>query len=172
MTHKLLAIAQSEIGVREQGGNNRGQRIREYQSATELAPDNWAWCAAFVDFCIRQWVSNSDVVKWLDLQSLTPEQWRPKTALAYGLTEWAKSRPKTTSIYTDKDTAQPGDIVTFDFSHVGIVLEDGGDTIVTVEGNTNVKGQRESESGDGVWRKIRAKSLARDFIRIHPRKKA
>ena len=166
MQHKLIAIAQAEIGTREIGGNNRGPRIIEYQKATNLDPDNWAWCAAFVDWCVREWLKDSDVVQWLNLQVSTPEQWRPKTALAYGLTEWAKLRPKTTKIYTDKDQALPGDIVTFDFSHVGIVLEDDGDHLVTVEGNTNGRGDRDSESGDGVWRKIRAKSLARDFIRI------
>jgi len=95
-------------------------------------------------------------------------QWQPRTALAYGFVTWAKARTRTTSIYTDQDAAQPGDIVTFDFSHVGIVLEDDGKNLVTVEGNTNFSGTRDSENGDGVWRKIRPKSLARNFIRIHP----
>lgn len=168
MLSKLIAIAVKEIGVREVGGNNCGARIREYQSATDLAPSSWPWCAAYVDWCLREWLRDSEVVKWLNLQSRTPEDWRPKTALAYGLTAWAKQRPKTTSVYTEKDKAMPGDIVTFDFSHVGIVLEDAGDHLITVEGNTNGKGDRDSESGDGVWRKIRAKSLAKDLIRIKP----
>lgn len=168
MLSKLIAIAVKEIGVREVGGNNCGSRIREYQSATDLAPSSWPWCAAYVDWCLREWLRDPEVVKWLNLQSRTPEDWRPKTALAYGLTTWAKQRPKTTSIYTERDKAMPGDIVTFDFSHVGIVLEDAGDHLITVEGNTNGKGDRDSESGDGVWRKIRAKSLAKDLIRIKP----
>lgn len=172
MHYKLLAIAQSQIGVRETGGNNCGAKIREYQSATDLAPASWPWCAAFVDWCLREWVRDAEVAKWLNLQVSTPEEWRPKTALAYGLTSWATGRPKTTAIYGEKDKAQPGDIVTFDFSHVGIVLEDAGDSIVTVEGNTNGKGERDSESGDGVWRKIRTKTLAKDFIRIFPVKKS
>jgi hypothetical protein len=49
-------------------------------------------------------------------------------------------------------------------------LEDCGDHIVTIEGNTNGSGGRDSESGDGVWRKIRKKSLVKDIIRIHPSK--
>ena len=169
MIHKLTAIAQAEIGVLETGGNNRGPRIIEYQLATSLEPDNWPWCAAFVDWCIQQWIKDPEAVKWLNLQSRTPEAWRPKTALAYGLTTWAKNRPATTTILTEEFTARPGDIVTFDFSHTGIVLEDDGKNLITVEGNTNRKGARDSESGDGVWRKIRAKSLAKNFIRIHPR---
>lgn len=169
MTHKLLAIAQAEIGTREEGGNNRGIRIRQYQQATELAPGAWAWCAAFVCFVVREWLLETDVPEWLRL-TRSPAEWRPKTALAYGFHQWAKDRPRTTSVFTDQEQAQPGDIVTFDFSHVGIVLEDDGKNIVTIEGNTNGKGERDSESGDGVWRKIRAKSLARKFIRIHPAK--
>jgi len=170
MIHKLLSIAQAEIGVREQGGNNCGPRIREYQTATQLGQGLYAWCAAFVCWGIREWLRDAEVVKWLNLQSSTPEGWRPSTARAFDLTEWAKQRPKTTDIFTENDRAQPGDIVVFDFSHVGFVLEDDGQNIITVEGNTNGKGQRDSESGDGVWRKIRTKSLAKDFIRIHPRK--
>lgn len=171
MIQKLLAIAQKEIGVREIGGNNRGSRIREYQSATSLPPDDWPWCAAFVDWIIREWLKDQSAVQWLGLQNRTPEEWRPKTALAYGLTKWASERPNTTDIYTDRDPALPGDLVTFDFSHVGIVLEDDGKHLITVEGNTNGRGDRDSESGDGVWRKIRPKSLAKNFIRIHPRSK-
>jgi hypothetical protein len=104
------------------------------------------------------------------LKNRTPEEWRPKTPAAYGLTEWAKQRPNTTSIFTEKNRAQIGDIVTFDFSHTGLVVEDCGNTIITIEGNTNMKGARDSESGDGVWRKTRAKELVKDLIRINPSK--
>lgn len=168
MLYKLTMIASREIGVQETGGNNCGKRIREYQSSTSLDPAPWSWCAAFVDWSIREWLKDKEVVAWLGLKNRTADQWRPTTALAYGLTSWAKKRPNTTSIYNEKNRAVSGDIVTFDFSHTGIVLEDCGDHIVTIEGNTNGSGSRDSESGDGVWRKIRKKSLVKDFIRIHP----
>jgi len=169
MITKLLSITQAEIGTREEGGNNCGFRVRQYQQATDLPPGAWPWCAAFVCWALEQWVRENDVPEWLNL-TRTASEWRPKTALAYGFLDWAKARPKTTTILKDSDAALPGDIVTFDFSHVGIVLEDDGKNLITVEGNTNGKGQRDSETGDGVWRKIRQKSLARNFIRIHPRK--
>jgi len=168
MLDKLIAIASTEVGVREVGGNNCGPRIREYQTATELGPGQYPWCACFVSWCIREWLKSNDVVNWLSLKVKTLEQWRPTTALAYGLTSWAKQRPNTTDIFDEKQKAQLGDIVTFDFSHVGFIVEDRGDTILTIEGNTGQKGLRDSESGDGVWRKVRAKSLVRDIIRIHP----
>jgi hypothetical protein len=125
-------------------------------------------CAAFVDWCIKEWLNNPQAIRWLNLKKSTPESWRPKTALAYGLTKWAKNKPNTTKIFTEKDVAMPGDIVTFDFSHVGIVISDDGSSIQVVEGNTNGRGDRDSTSGDGVWKKIRKKSLVKDLIRIHP----
>ena len=168
MIHKLVEIAQNEVGVRESGGNNRGERIREYQRATELSPAAWPWCAAFVDWCIMEWLNDQQAVRWLNLRNSTPDGWRPKTALAYGLTKWARNRPNTTMIFTEKDKAMAGDIVTFDFSHVGFVVSDNGSTIETIEGNTNGRGDRDSESGDGVWKKIRKKTLVKDLIRINP----
>lgn len=168
MLHKLIAIASAEVGVREEGGNNRGERIREYQAATDLNPGAWPWCAAFVDWCICEWLKDEGVVNWLSLKNRTPDEWRPKTALAYGLVEWAKSRPNTTKIYDENDVAKSGDIVTFDFSHVGIVVEDMGKDLITIEGNTNGRGFRDSTTGDGVWKKVRQKHLVKNFIRIHP----
>jgi hypothetical protein len=115
-----------------------------------------------------EWLNDPDAVRWLSLKNRTPEAWRPKTALAYGLTSWARKRPNTTRIFTEKAKAMPGDIVAFDFSHVGIVVSDNGTSIKTIEGNTNGRGERDSTSGDGVWEKIRKKTLVKDLIRINP----
>lgn len=167
MLDRLIAIASAEVGVREIGGNNRGDRIREYQSATDLPPGAWPWCAAFTSWCIREWLKDKDVVAWLNLQRRTPEDWRPKTALAYGYTTWARQRPNTTRILTERAPAMPGDIVTFDFSHVGFVVSESRGSIQTIEGNTNGRGDRDSESGDGVWLKVRKKTLVKDLIRIN-----
>jgi hypothetical protein len=168
MIHKLLEIAEREVGVRESGGNNNGRRIREYQSATDLQPAAWPWCAAWVDWCIREWLKDEEAVRWLNLKVMTPEAWRPKTALAYGFYEWSKARPKTTLLLSETAEVQPGDIVMFDFSHVGIVVREHKPTgtFESIEGNTNVAGSRDSVSGDGVWRKVRNKRIARNFIRL------
>jgi hypothetical protein len=168
MTSKLLKIAEAEVGVRESGGNNSGRRIREYQTATNLKPASWPWCAAFVCYCIREWLNDPEVVAWLGLKSSTPESWRPKTALAYGFYAWSKSHPKTTLLFDETAQPEAGDIVMFDFSHVGFVVRKDGDFIETIEGNTNTKGTRDSVSGDGVFRKIRHKSIVRNFLRIRP----
>ncbi len=165
MIAKLVTIAQSQVGVRE-SGNNCGKQIRLYQEATDLEPGPWPWCAAFVCWCLREWIKDPANTEWLNLQRTTPAQWRPKTAGAFAYLLWQKSHPATTTRHDDSAIAQPGDLVVFDFSHVGIVVADHGSTISTIEGNTNGRGDRESDSGDGVWAKSRAKSLARAFIRV------
>lgn len=162
MISRLVTIAESQVGVRESGSNS-GDDIRKYQEATSLAPGKWPWCAAFVDWCIQEWLKDDEVVKWLGLKVRTPEAWRPKTALAYGFLGWAKDRPNTTNVLMPTERAQAGDIVMYTFSHVGIVVSDNGNTIQTIEGNTNGEGSRE---GDGVYSKIRNKSLVRRYVRI------
>ena len=168
MLKELTEIAQSQVGVKEVGGNNRGPKIRQYQSATNLAPAVWPWCAALVDWCVLQWLKNPSAVSWLNLQRTSPESWRPKTASAFGLLKWARDRPHTVTILSESETPRQGDIVVFDFSHCGIVTGSKGKTIFTVEGNTNGRGERDSVSGDGVWAKIRPVSLVRNYLRIHP----
>lgn len=37
----LVQIALAEVGTREEGGNNCGKDIREYQAATWLEPGPW-----------------------------------------------------------------------------------------------------------------------------------
>ncbi|MFH1067841.1 MAG: CHAP domain-containing protein [bacterium] len=149
----LVAIARREVGVKEVGGNNRGPRIRQYQSATWLEPGAWPWCAAFVCWCIREW-RQSD-------KSL-PKFNRPQTAGAFDFERWA--RQENFPVFDETTLAKKGDIIVFDFSHIGIVAEDrAGDTLHTIEGNTNAEGSRE---GDGVWEKRRHWKLARSLIRF------
>jgi len=159
---KLVNIALAEVGTREVGGNNLGPRIREYQSATWLAPGAWPWCAAFVAWVLHEWLKDSDV---LDAMKIRSPDWGCKDASAFGWEKWA--RAKGLKVIPETEKAQAGDIVIFDFSHIGIVVEDQtGDTINTCEGNTNGKGERDSVSGDGVWRKTRAQSLTKCYIRL------
>lgn len=168
---KLVAIARSQIGVKEVGGNNRGAKIREYQASTNLKPAAWPWCAAFTGWVIEQWLKDESVVKWLNLKNTTPAKWRPRTAAAFGYIQWAKSRPETTQILSPKAKPQVGDFAVFDFSHIGVIVGVNKDGFQCVEGNTNGRGDRDSTSGDGVWLKTRTASLVRNYIRINPSKK-
>lgn len=169
---KLVEIASSQVGVKEVGGNNNGPKIREYQAATNLKPASWPWCAAFCCWVIREWLKDKDNVQWLGLKQVTTEQWRPKTAAAFGFATWAKDRPATTKVLSGRAKPQVGDFVIFDFSHIGIVVKiNSNGTIQCVEGNTNGRGTRDSVSGDGVWSKARSTSLVRNYVRIQPSSK-
>ena len=164
---RLLEIATHEVGTHEVGGNNCGPRIVEYQSATWLKPAPWPWCAAFICWIIREWLKSPEVLAKLSLRNNKEiENWRPKTAGAFDFERWAKE--KGLMVLNKKSLAKAGDLVVFDFSHIGIVVKDqlSPDSIECIEGNTNGSGQRDSNAGDGVWRKRRAASLVRSFIRI------
>ena len=160
----LAAIAEKEVGKKETR-NNVGKDVRKYQAATTLAPGAWPWCAAFVCWAIEQWLADPANVKWLGLRATTPAKWRPKTALAYGFIKWAQARPATCTVLPDTAIPQPGDLVCYDFSHIGIVKRSLGDKFEAIEGNTNGAGSRD---GDGVYVKVRPRKLAKCFIRIRP----
>jgi hypothetical protein len=161
---RLAAIALSQVGKREVGGNNVGPAVRMYQSSTWLEPAAWPWCAAFVCWCIREWLKDPQVLELLGMTPKQAEKWRPKTAGAYDFANWAKKQGLKT--LSEKAEALTGDLIIFDFSHIGIVTDQMKGVRRTVEGNTNGQGDRDSTSGDGVWKKTRADSLARTLIRI------
>ena len=165
----LAKIAEKELGKKETR-NNVGPKVRQYQASTNLDPGAWPWCAAFCAWALEQWLADPDNVKWLALKSTTPARWRPKTALAYGFIKWAEARPATCTVLPDSAEPQPGDLVCYDFSHIGIVKRSLGDKFEAIEGNsTGVRADgTPSREGDGVYAKVRPRKLARCFIRIRP----
>lgn len=164
--NKLIEMALAEVGTREDGGNNKGAKIVEYQTATWLDPGLWPWCAAFVSWVVRKWLySIPEAAFALQVPPDKVKSWRCRDASAFGWEKWAKE--KGLKILPETAKAKAGDIIIFDFSHIGFVVEDQtGKTVKCVEGNTNGKGERDSESGDGVWIKTRASSLAKCYIRL------
>jgi hypothetical protein len=161
-------IAESQLGVREHGGNNCGPEIRKYQKSTWLTPDAWAWCAAFVCWCMEQWLSSPSVLAVLKMSETSASAFRPRTAGAWDLIRWAKDNGLT--VVNQNEPARRGDICVFDFGghgHTGIVAEDSDrGEVATVDGNTNGRGERDSESGDGVWLKHRDREDVKAFIRL------
>lgn len=161
---KLVAIAEREVGTREVGGNNCGVRVREYQRATDETPGVWPWCAAFTGWVIREWLALPEVRRALGWKNEETDAKRPKTAAAFGYLDWARRQDQL--VLDASVRPEPGMIVVYDFSHIGIVKSAGtGSTFVAIEGNTNGRGDRDSTSGDGVWEKTRVKKLVRRFIR-------
>lgn len=162
---KLIDIARKEVGVVEVGTSNTGKRVREYQASTTLEGTGWPWCAAFVCWCMKEWLKDPEVRDAFGFTVKQAEAWRPKTAAAYGFHEWAQKKGLLIMNDSPLHVLHTADLVTYDFSHIGIVETDRDDNIFTIEGNTNDAGSRE---GGGVYAKVRPRNLALRFIRLLP----
>jgi len=155
ISEKLAAAAESQIGVRETKPNG-GTKIEGYQQATWLPVGAWAWCAAFVCWCVRGAIADETVT--------FP---RPQTAGAWDFERWCRSVDNTVRLRKPHmGDIQRGDIVIFTFSHIGIATgtPDKDGMVPTVEGNTNGDGGR---LGDGVYAKRRALTAIRSRIRFY-----
>lgn len=151
---RLIEVLVNEDGVRESPKNsNRGARVQEYQAATWLSGTGWPWCAAFICWGILR----------LQEESALPFE-RPETAGAWDFERWAREQEQGVKLFKPAGTIKAGDIVIFDFSHIGLAIADeSGGRVQTVEGNTDSSGSRE---GGGVYLKSRAKSSIRSHIRL------
>lgn len=170
---KICDIALREVGVREiPGANNTGPRIVTYQRATWLDPAPWPWCAAFTAWALHEALRTPDGASYLSQRKQSgdagPDSFRCKDAAAFGWIKWAGKHGLQVFDEHSDTLPEAGDFVVFDFSHIGVVTgyDPIGNTIRTVEGNTNGRGERDSESGDGVWQKVRAVNLVRSYIRL------
>jgi cell wall-associated NlpC family hydrolase len=153
---KLVALARKEVGVEEVNGTNCGPRVNEYKAATWLdSTKSWPWCAAFI--C------------WLFREAMKDGKYsfeRPKTAGAYDFENWC--REQDTHVLLKKPhngDIKPGDIVIFNFSHIGLAIgnPDSAGYVKTIEGNTDGFGSRE---GGAVLEKRRKLSSIRSRIRV------
>lgn len=150
---KMIELARAEVGVREHPkDSNRGKRVEEYQAATWLDGTGWPWCAAFI--C------------WLCREAGMGDGLRPKTPGAWAFEGWARRVDTPVKLIKPLRSAKvrAGDIVVFTFSHIGFAVGDqDGDTVRTIEGNTDAAGSRE---GGGVYEKTRKVSQIRSLIRF------
>jgi hypothetical protein len=143
---RALMEAGRLVGVMESGGNNRGpvvEKITRYALGTVGEP----WCVNFNIWCYGH--AGSQFVK--------PGYTR---AVRYMF-------PHDGLIQTS--SPRPGDMVRFSFDHTGLFVKDNGNgTITTIEGNTGASGavSDSATGGDGVYRKVRSKSLVRDYLRV------
>jgi len=158
----VAQAAESKIGVRESGGANKGLGLQPFFDADNYDPngskpgdDGYAWCASFVCWCVMVAVAGRKITFK-----------RPRTPSAWGMEDWSLAQDSST--WTKKPHGgdiKRGDIVVFNFSHVGIALgsPDNAGYVKTCEGNTNSSGSRE---GDGVYAKHRHISKIRSRIRF------
>jgi hypothetical protein len=130
----------------EVGSNNAGAKVTEIIRANGGGGPE-PWCGDFVAYCYRLSGSKAVTRNWAAVRLLRG---------ATGVTGTRNPRR--------------GDLVRYSFDHVGMFVRDRGDgTIETIEGNTGASGAVSDSrtGGDGVYRKIRSKSLVKDYLRVH-----
>ena len=153
---KLVTLAKKEIGVEEVNGTNCGPRVNEYKAATWLdSTKSWPWCAAFICWLFKEVMKEG-----------TFNFGRPKTAGAYDFENWSEQQKPNVSLKKPHNgDIKPGDIVIFNFSHIGLAIgaPDSDGYVATVEGNTDGEGSRE---GGAVLEKRRKISSIRSRIRV------
>ncbi|MBP8113816.1 MAG: CHAP domain-containing protein [Chitinophagaceae bacterium] len=146
---KHIDVAITQLGVEETPrGSNWSVDIKKYLASVGI-PFPASWCAAFVYWCVRE--------------SLLADGAKPLLPKTGGvLNMWNKA-----SKDTKFTTPEPGDVFIMDygkgFGHTGFVESVDGETIHTIEGNTNDEGDRE---GYEVCRRKRKISSCIGFIRI------
>ena len=150
MKEKIIEIAKSQVGLQEiPKGSNWGEHVKKYLNAVGI---NFpaSWCMAFVYWCYKQGATELSQINPLFKTGGVLAQWNKTNKL--------KRREK----------PERGDIFIMDFGgglgHTGIVTEVIGDTIKTIEGNSNDEGSRE---GFEVCERIRKIKSCKGFIRYY-----
>lgn len=147
----MLALAESQLYVREETGKNDGKDVVKYLRSIDLRKGD-AWCAAFIS--------------WLHIENNIPN---PESG-------WSPSWFKNNLVYhkTQKRIipfiSRPAQVIGIwipakgRIGHVGMITSETKLHYNTIEGNTNTFG---SDEGDGVYRKIRKKETiyaVSDFV--------
>jgi hypothetical protein len=145
----VRVTANSYVGVREKGGNNRGFTDKELRD--KLAAQGWlpgyAWCSFFVMAMLYECGIYNTITGW------APTAYNKKDVIftngVFYKTFKSGDVLVMTLSYSDKKKRFKN------IGHTGIVDAVGKYSVRTIEGNTNTAGARDSRSGDGVYVKIR-----------------
>ncbi len=155
----LADIALPFIGARETGNNRHGNeaRMMEIFAADSLDGDGYAWCCSFVSLCTQKLFDRK--------RTLYGHLPKPREAKVYWYRDnWAT--PNNCRVIGPNDfNAQPhkGDVVIYDFSHIGIIESVHQNHAICIEGNTNTTGSRE---GVEICRQTRPWRRIKNVIRF------
>ena len=157
----VAAIAHKHLQEhpREVGGKNRGPWVRLYMNGHE--GNEWPWCAGFVSFVIRQ--ASIEVKHPLPF----PRTYSCDNLAIYGRDRNLFVAAADINPSNAADKLPPGTVflnrrVSSDWTHTGFVVEARGETLATIEGNTNDEGSRE---GHEVCARTRGYAK-KDFVRV------
>lgn len=153
---KRLAVFEASrwVGVREVGGDNKGQVVEMFQKAVDGKAQGEPWCAGFCSFVIKA-VDEAFGVMFAEAASNTS-----LVLSEHVMTMWTKAPSQTKS-----KVPEPGSLVCWQFykdgkptglGHVGLVVRViDSKNMETIEGNTN-DGSSVEREGVGVFRRTRA----------------
>ena len=145
LSEAIVIVAKKEVGVEEKPrGSNRGPRVDEYLASTWMSKKEQAagfpWCAAFVCFVVREAMALAVVEETKSFK-------RPRTAGAWDFENWSLAQDNSTQTKhkPGANDVQPGDIVIYTFSHIGIAIStaNADGMVRTIEANTDPAGSRE-----------------------------
>ncbi len=138
---KLVAVAASQVGVRERTGKNDGPEVRQYLKEVGLS-EGYAYCAAGLTWCHNQ-------LKIPNPQSAWSPDWFKANVV------YRRNKPQISPF-----ESLPGQVAGFyseskkRVSHVALIESENRQHYFTIEFNTNGSG---SDDGEGVRRIIRKK---------------
>jgi len=145
-----LSVALSKVGVMEDPpGSNRGPKVDEYLKSAGLDPSagSFAWCAAFVYWSFSQAATRLGTSNPAMRTAGVLDHW--KKAGQVGITRLLAGQ-----ILDDLSLLKPGLVFVINTGggrgHMGLVEDFRDDRLITIEGNTNLPGDRE---GVGVFRR-------------------
>lgn len=148
LSQKTLEIAIAQIGVEEiPRYSNSGPEVEIYLKSVGLTK-GYSWCMAFIYWCVQNAAIQTSIKNPLKKTGGVLDQYNSSPLLAHS-------------------TPETGDIFIMDLGkglgHTGIVEKIVGNTIYTIEGNTNDTGSRE---GYKVCRRKREIKTIKAFLRL------
>lgn len=167
LRQRLIDIAMRDVNQIETS-RNQGPAIKKFWTATnyqEGYKNREPYCSAAVCYWVREWLKDKEVLAALGMTDYGAEVWRCKSARAFDWLDWAKRKGVRVLSDSPKEVLHTGDVVVYDISHVGIVRDDYADKVATIEANTGTGSDRD---GDGIFLRVRPRSMARAFIRLMP----
>ena len=134
LAQETIAQALKDLGVHEQGGNNRGKRVEEMLHNIGLQPGD-PWCCAAICTWLKQAVQATGIQTQVHFGASVRKLWDRNQALVL-------DAPEPGCLALRNEGLSPhGNAI----GHVMLVLDvlDDGQTIKVISGNTNAAGSRE-----------------------------
>ncbi|MXV16563.1 peptidoglycan-binding domain-containing protein [Hufsiella ginkgonis] len=147
LAHVHLGQHAYELIINQQA--NTGPWVRSYMDGNEGT--DWFWCMGFVQAIIDQAASQFQK----SFKTLMPLTYSCDVVAIKGIEKQLLITNK--ALVANPSLAKPGDIFLLkksvsDWYHTGLIMEVNGDSLVTIEGNTNNDG---SNNGNGVYKRTR-----------------